>query len=195
MKFVRTGTIIFPLIVLVLVISLSAFYLVKSDKLFKASTVEATLNGNKLQVNFDLTEKDLKEAENLSRDLGVTSDWTKGISIDLENADISAFFPIKAKIAFEGDRVMLRSKDTLIKPVLREGYSLSTGSAKFDFKTDGKGFNLEAQEIATQVRQATISGQLKISKRLEALFPLLERVGRIELRVNSNTAKGEIRFK
>ncbi len=153
----------------------------------------------KLNIEFKIEEKDRQAFNEFSKNLGVDPEAFNKLSLDinpesrqrLENLlpwDLRLNIGPKS-LKFSNNEVMNPLKSGLVK----SEYNFATGSARLNYKSlGGNDFVLDLNEPEDLVKYATESGQLHLSSKLDGLFPIMEKVSRINLRVEGKQVNGEI---
>lgn len=168
------------------------------------SIAQISLNDQGLYFKFDLTSKEREEAESFIQNLGGDESLLDGFSIKLDQATLEKLapnLPIEVNVDFSPKQVKfsnnVTSSLTNALPISPEkSFTLATGSGSLLFNEfDKNSFNLKVYDPKPILEYATASSKLTLSKKLDYLFPILQKIGRIEIRASERRLSGEIELK
>lgn len=165
------------------------------------STADLYISDSQLKINFNVAE-DEKEKVNLALNkLEIDPKVLEGVGFKLNEESIKKIeevLPAKLYVNFLADGI---SFNTLNKPLLsssitKDHIEYATEGGKLDLKVKGENsFELMIEEPEVLVVEASKSGKLNLSERLDRVVPTLAKIGTIELKVNGKNISGEIKFK
>lgn len=156
---------------------------------------------NKLSIKFNILERDKKKAERFFKSLGIENELEKGFTVGLDNTSLDklgVILPVSVNLDFDEKQVKLNNRAL---PSLKSAFSasvteISTGSGRLSFKANNEtDYYLFIADPKLVLVHATGSGQLSLSKKVDGLFPILDKIGRIELRVDGKNINGFIELK
>lgn len=181
---------------------LNARTLGENFNLFEKSKVTVALDGNFLVFKFNkITQNDKPRLLNLLYKLGINQQVLNGFKIEVDEKTrnvLSDFLPLNLDMEI-GDKSLefKNSSFTSLKSaVSSDSYHLASGSASLDFTaSDDKVVRVSILEPAQILNYASGSGQLRLSPKLNGLFPILERVSKIELNINQLNFYLKVDFK
>lgn len=165
------------------------------------STADVSLGTSSLKIAFDLTKSDRSKLNKIASKLGISAEFAEGVEIGLDEKNTEQFkklLPAKVYLDIEESGIKFQSESrSNLKSVLSDStYDFATGSAKAKLKMNSDtDFTFEVENPRDALEAATSSGQMRISQRLEGIFPILEKVSTIKLRVQGKFVEGEINFK
>lgn len=188
----------FCLVIILLGLLIQQGYLPKSE-----SSADLLLTEGRINVKFNITNQDKALAEQFFKNLGDEQLFQKGISLELDKNSLnqlSASLPTSVKLYFDSDSDELSFKSSrfnlLTTSLVRHQYQYASSSASINLQVfSNQDYSLEISNPETLLKEATSSGQINLSKKAESLFPILEKIAKIELRVNGKNINGEIKLK
>lgn len=162
------------------------------------SSAKLWTENNSLKLSFALTKEDQSKMKQFNNNLGVGDDYLEGISLELDPESIqklSEFLPVNIVLTIEPKKVTFGSSilPTFASSLIKETKEFSTGEGKLKFiKSSDSEFQLVLENPDPLVQYATASGQIVLSDKLRLLFPIMDRVGTIEMLVNGKSISGSI---
>lgn len=175
--------------------------LLEKSSLNKSSSVDLAVSGAHLDLKFAIADKDQIKASQFMNNLGADPRLDQDISVELDQDSIdqlAKIMPMHLILKFEPKRLSLKSNGLALlnSAQTKYNYSLATSSASLNLVgQDETDFNLKVVEPAPLLNYGTQSGQLHISKKLDWLYPTLQKIARINIAVNGNSLNGEIELK
>lgn len=188
---ITAGIIIF----LILILFSNKFLL--SQTIHK-STANFSVQGSKLVIDFDIADIDQDSAIKLSKTLGVNTNWTGGIELELDKQSLEWIEdknPEKVYLDFSDDSISFNSSPVyaLNNVLPEERINFSTGSARLNLVRKRNGdFNLKLKDPQDLIFYATSSGKLTISEKMQILFPILNKIDTIDITLQEKSVKGRI---
>lgn len=198
---------LFSIVLLIILIILIIFLFVfqnqswVKEKLTKQSTADIFVEGNFLKINFKIKDSDQAKLNSLIANLGVSNDFLNGISLELDQsslAKLSKNLPTQVKLqitekslSFQGSNSSLLNTSLPSKSI---HYATGASDINLNFRND-ENYNLEITDPAVLAYNATSSGTLHLSSKLQGLFPILSKIAKINLAVNNKSWNGEILLK
>ncbi len=165
------------------------------------STAKIWTEGNNLKIEFILTEDDKQKMQSFNNNLGVKEDYLEGISLELDPESIkkiNEFLPVNLGLTIEPKKVSFGSSilPTFVSSLVKDSKEFATEGGKLSFtKSSESEFQLKLDNPQPLLQYATESGQIMMSDKLQLLFPIMDRVGTIEMLVNGKSISGEVRLK
>lgn len=159
------------------------------------------LNGDILELDFKITEKDKPKVDYFLKKLQVSDDVYQGIRLEIDQSfadTLQKFLPTTVDLDFGNDKLIFRNKQfpTLNSSLSQSKYEYSSGSAKLVVKSASeRAFNIEITDPKRLVESASASSHLYVSSKIEQLFPILGRIGTIKLDIDGKNLNGEISLK
>ncbi len=168
---------------------------------YPSSQMRVSSDSQALKISFDILESDRSRFENFANQLGASELFTQPISLNLDEDSlrkIAGVLPIVINLTIENNKLKLASNPKIILYSALSGQSLSyasySASLNLNFHSEHD-FKLNLKDPAVILREATRSGELKLSHKLDQLFPILTRIDTIELTVLDHTLDGEVNLK
>lgn len=175
---------------------------VSSGEIFREkSTARVWAEGSQLRVQFKVVPEDKVAMAEFNQKLGVDDDYLDGISFELDQESIvrlSNLLPLDLTLSVTGGSLKF---DNGVLPgftssLITDTIEIATGSGKLNLKRHSASeFTLDVEDPAPLLHHAVTSGQLVLSDKLAQMFPILERVSTIELRVNGKSVNGSFNLK
>ncbi len=165
------------------------------------STARVFIENNKLNIEFKVASKDKVALSQINQKLGSEDAYLEGVSIGLDETSIKKlanFLPLELDLQITPDRVEFRSGIVpgFASSLITETKEFSTGSATLKMSQySASEIKLNITDPEPLLRYATESGKFVLSDKLLPLFPILARVGTIEMSVNGKSVSGEVAFK
>ena len=161
------------------------------------SKVNISASGGQLRMQFTVAEKDQEGAARFSQSLGVSGNWQKGIEVGLDDktlTQLEPFLPLQADMSFEEKKIVLSSRSfSFLKSALpQSGTEFATGSGKLSFNGEGNNYHLKIEKPTDLLVYATSSGKLSLSKKINSVFSIGDKVATIELNLAGKNLDGEI---
>jgi hypothetical protein len=171
-----------------------------SNKLTQKSSADLKIEEKKLKLNFNITANDRQVAESFINNLGADRKVFEGISLELDDQSLTRLqpiLPVRLTLDFSSNKLSFYN---LSLPKLNSGVAgdvvnFSTESGRLRMSSKGNVFHLEIEDPNPLMKYATESGQLQLSKKLDLLFSILSKVGRMRLDVDGKSLSGEIQLK
>lgn len=192
--------VIIGIIIALLLLSISgALYYNFQNK--QKSQAQISFSDSSINISFLINPKDQIAMQQFSSNLGVGSDWTKGINFKLDQDSVkflSKIMPSKLSLSFSPKEIDFSNQGLyfLNSSLPSQSYSLATGSAHLNLEREsGENFNLTISDPKPLVEYASSSGKLYLSNQLQSLFPIMDKVATIELKVNGGNLQGSIKLK
>ena len=191
-------------ILLVTVISIFLYFDFKGKNflsylnLVDQSKANISLDGKKVIFNFKIADADWQKVQSLSTNLGINSEWVKGLSIELDENSISYIdqsLPSEVFLNFSDKKIELSSSifPSLSSALPSKRYEIATQSSSLSLLISSEtDYELNLKEPATLLKYATISGQVSLSEKLDPLFPIISKIDTIKVDVKGKNIKGEI---
>lgn len=188
-----------PLLVIVVLISVAAFLLLRQKS---QSRVYLSLDNQTLKVNFQVSPSDRAEVDDLNNRLGLDPNWTKGLTVSLDASSagyLRSELPTTLIVSFNPGLIRFHSPNRQLllqnsQPGTEYHFASSSGSLDFK-KIDQMSFSLLIHDPAVVITEASHSGSLYLSDRLQPLWPILQKVATIDLKVLGKNINGEIKLK
>lgn len=171
------------------------------SSLFPSSTAQINLEGQDVTVNFKINKEDQTKLEQFSQNLGVGNEWTKGISLSLDEQTVlllQTYLPSEVKLNIEPNKIVFSSQtkenSTFIDPQMLSTSSPSAEAQKIHMENLSDGYSVEITDPDQVLTQAVNTGQVKLSDKLtsQGLWQLLAKLDRIKLEVHGHDLSGEI---
>lgn len=165
------------------------------------STARVFTESGKVNIQFKIVKSDRNALTQFNQKLGVGEEYLKGISLDLDDVTIKKladFLPLDLTLLVTPDKVDVKSGIVpgFASSLITETKEFSTGSGKLKMSQfSSSEFKLEIADPEPLLKYATESGQFVLSDKLIPLFPILARVGTIEMSVNGKSVSGNIKVK
>lgn len=165
------------------------------------STARVFTESGKVNIQFKIVKNDKNALSQFNQKLGVGEEYLEGISLDLDDATIKRledFLPLDLTLLVTPDRVDFKSGIVpgFVSSLVTETKEFSTGSARLKLSQySAAEFKLEITDPEPLLKYATSSGQFVLSDKLWPLYPILARVGTIEMLVNGKSVSGEVILK
>lgn len=188
--------------------TLAVYYLkpLISSKLIQKSSADLIIENKQLKVNFNIVSEDQRMAASFINNLGADSKIIEGLSLDLDDGSIvklKTVLPVHLTLDISSNRLGFSTpmlSRNLSLPKLNSGVvgdttNFSTGSGKLSISAKANALHLEAEDPSPLLKYATESGQLHLSRKLDSLFPIFNKVGRIRLDVAGKSVSGVIELK
>lgn len=177
-----------------------------SDK-SSASKAEIFLEENILKINFKIAKEDEQNSRQISKKLDVTNQWISGMSMVLDDKTAKIVSdsltgptkedPLILNLQFKPESIEFSTNEkAVLKSILPEtSYTLSTDSARISYKfRSDKDFELSIDKPLEIINYATASASVRLSHKLQILFPILSKIATIDLKAVDRFIKGEITF-
>ena len=167
----------------------------------RKSEVQIERVGNQLVLHFTIVEEDQIAVQKLSEYFHVSTDWSRGIEISLDEKTLDlmeGYLPVKSSVTLEDKRIVFssRSRDFLQSALPKEDVFFATGSGKLRMSNGENQFHIQLDNPEVLFSYATESGKLSVSNKVERdLFSFAEKIGTMELRVRPNRLDGSIFLK
>lgn len=165
------------------------------------STARVFSESGDLKIQFKIVSADEKNLQIFNQKLGVSRDYIDGISLDLDAASmkkIEQFLPIDLNLVITPESISYKSGIVpgFASSLVTETKEFATDSAKLKLSQySAAEFKLEIVDPEPLIKYATTSGQFVLSDKLLPLYPILARVGTIEMSVNGKSLSGEVKLK
>lgn len=177
------------------------FYLYNSGW-FEWSKASVFVAGDYLKIDFSIAKKDKEKVNLFSKNLGISTEWSKGMGfeVDRESLDkIRSILPAEVFLNIEEKRLEFRtsSLNFLSSGVAGERIEFATGSGRLEARINNdRDFFIYIEEPKDLITHATSSGEINISMtKLNGLFPLADKVAKMDLLVKDGEIKGSINLK
>ncbi len=203
-KFNFSFGLVIPIFALLIVFLLALFFFSKNfllSQTLQKSTASFSIKGSNLKIEFDILNKDQERAKKLSKSLGVDTSWQKGIEIGLESFSLEWLenrLPLKAYLDFEENSLKFNSGPfyTLNNALPEEKMNFSTGAGNLNLTKKRNGdFSLRLKEPEVLLFYATSSGKLKLSEKIQILFPIINKIDTIDITLQEKNIKGRVSLK
>lgn len=177
-----------------------SFTAVKSVFIKGNSQALVSVDQGKVQIAFEVADKDQLAAKNLAVKLGWGS-WPKKLAVELDKenlARLSATLPARSTLSFGEDTLSLKGANPgLLKSLaIQERYELATDSGKAILEIRDEGdYILSIDNPSLLMAYATVSGKLYLSNKIIHILPTLSKVGKIEMRVSGKNIDGRLILK
>lgn len=168
---------------------------------FEKSSASLSILDKKLSIKFNITNSDREIADSFAQNLGVDPTFYNGILIEVDPSTlerISGNLPSLLTVDFNPDRLTFSSpkKIKLSSSQVQNEYNFATGSSQINLKVlSDRDFELKISDPKFLVDYATHSSKLVLSQKLEPLFPIISKIGKITVKVNGKNIDGEIQLK
>ncbi len=155
----------------------------------------------KLYLEFDIKADDMPLAETYSKNLGVSTEWTRGVELVLDEVTLNQlepFLPARATVTFDDKKLILSSKShRFLKSALpKDTFSFATGSAELKVFRDENRLSVLINQPKELVVYATASGKLNLSRKIDSeLFSLADKVATIDVSLMHMSLEGELVLK
>lgn len=165
---------------------------------FSPSFVRVYLEGSQIKLQFSLQGKDQGSFSQFSRNLGIPQ-LASGVFLEVNSGSkkyLNNLLPVKLNLRITPKRVDFYSTGTTLRSTLVGSENqLATLSGKLDLKSNSnRDFSLEIDNPADLVKEATLSGQIYLSKQFDPLL-VLGKIAKISMRVNGSYINGKIILK
>lgn len=170
-------------------------------QVLERSQAKVYLEGNSLKFDFDISKKDQEDFEAFSKNLGVDSAWSKGITLELNQESIDLIdqnLPALVYLTFSPNQVTFSSGDIsfLNSSLPTKNYEIATSSGRASLKVNSEqDYSLEVKDPSPLLKMATSSSRLYISSEIEDLLELSSKIDTINLQVKNQSLSGFIRLK
>lgn len=164
------------------------------------SRVELSLEEKILNLKFTINPQDEAGLLVFNQKLGISEDWTKGISLELDESitsQIGSSFPNQLKLNFQDNKLEFSSDGLSYgNPLSSKTFSLATNSASFQVNAkSAQDFTIDIFDPNQVVYLATNSGKLRLADQANLIFPILSRIARINVRMQNKVVNGYIQLK
>lgn len=168
---------------------------------FEKSTATASLDGHFLNLKFNVLPKDQEIALRFLSTANLSPELLKGFSVELDDSSIdkiSTILPAESSVIVSPKVITVLGK---VKKDLKSAESakvqnFATNSGKLKYtKISDSTFTLHLENPAALLVEATTSGKITLSKKIDSLMISLQKVSTIELEVNGKSVSGEIVLK
>lgn len=172
----------------------------RAEQLTGSSKVKVSLSGQKIQAEFEIAPFDRDNLENFSRRLGVSDEFVKGVSLDIdeETAEkLEAFLPAEASMRVLPDRVEFSGNGREASEISIDDETLQSAALGGALKVEelgGGNFRIEIDNPKQVLSEATASGKLRLSPSLTTaeFWQLIAKVARIKLKVGGHSLEGVV---
>lgn len=168
---------------------------------FEKSTVSASLDGNFLNIKFNVLPKDREVALRFLSTANLSPELLKGFSVELDDDSInklSTILPSESSIIISPNTITFfgKNKKGLKSAESAKVQSFATNSGKLRYSKFGDStFTLQLKDPAVLLHEATSSGKIILSEKISPLMISLQKVSTIYLEVNGRDISGEIVLK
>lgn len=165
------------------------------------SQIEITRVEDRLFFEFKIDSEDQQKVEEVSKKLGVSTDWTRGVDLTLDRGTLDAldqYLPLKSAVEFEDNKIKLTSRSVkfLESALPKESITFATGAATVRVFHDDSQINVLMNNPKDLVIHATASGNLSVSSKVEeVVFSIADKIATIDLRLKHKSLDGEIVLK
>lgn len=172
----------------------------RSSVMIDMAESDSTRSG-RLVFHFKIIDQDKPKIEMLNRRLGISGQWTDGVSLALNNeslVQIAPLLPIEADVRFEDNQILFSKVglSSLNSALPDEQFEFASGSGVLRLKSQNvQNFNLTIVDPGVVLKAASDSGKLYVSRQLSGAEPLLSQVKEIDLEVNGDSLLGKVVIK
>lgn len=161
----------------------------------RQSEANITLEGQDLDLTFNILPQDQQMANEFSQSLGVDNSWEQGIKVVISSQAedfIKNYLPLKVNLNFTAKRLQFSSEPnnaSLTEPNLIP--ATSSAGVKLGELTDS-GYQVEIDDPSLVFNQAAERGQIRISPKAAAIWQLLAKLAKITVKLRPHSLIGEI---
>lgn len=215
MKFKKKNRILFLLILLTTTIFLVTLFgisieIQKKGRLWvktwlgryhQKSIAYLQLKDNDLEISFQIEDADKEKLDRLITDFKIGENWQKGIVLSLDSQSkqfLTELLPVKLDLTFSDGSMNFTTPAifTLNSSLSGEKYEYATGSGKLTLdKKSERDFNIKIYSPGDLLKGATESGKLHLSSKLFNIFPILDRIDKIDITVQNKNINGKVEYK
>lgn len=165
------------------------------------SSADVFIEGNHLNFKFKIVKKETQNFGQFAQNLGVNVSVFENLSIELDKDSlekISPILPVTLFLEFEPKSVKFSDKSLspLKSAISKSEFEFATGSGKLVLNAkSAQDFYMKLTDPKPLLEYATASGQINLANKTYAMFPILEKIARMELRVNGRYVSGEVILK
>lgn len=165
------------------------------------STAEISVEGDDLKIKFNVIPSDQVKIKKFSENLGISEEWINGLQISLNDDIIEEAKKITpSRVTLDIEEKQIKVKSSLLSGLQSglpdKSVNYSTGSARLVLEgNNSQDFSIEATNPHGLLVDATSSGKLMASPKLNKLFELSTRIDKIELKVHNKNINGQINLK
>ncbi|MBI4039844.1 hypothetical protein HY389_00630 [Candidatus Daviesbacteria bacterium] len=190
----KSWKIYLPIILATIVVVVAVvFFAFLKNRLFPSSTARIYLEGQILKVNFKIVSQDLPKIEQFSQNLGISSSWTQGITVTLDEASIAKlqpYLPQEVNLSVGERKLLLQNTNpptTLVSSLPKQNQEIATGGGRLKLNAfASQGYEIEISSPSGLLNEATRTGSLKLSKKLDDWLGLVDKIANIKVRMSQN---------
>ncbi len=175
---------------------------VYSGELWKEkSQARVFMEDGSLKISFQITADDRKVLQTFNQKIGLKDEYLDGIAVKLDavtTQKLQDFLPVQLVLQIDSDSIRFQSGlvTGFASSLVSETKEFATESGKLKYvQYSPTEFQLKITEPYPLIKYATSSGQFVLSDKLLQVYPILERVGTIEMSVNGKSLSGEVKLK
>lgn len=165
------------------------------------SYANLSIKDDKLKLTFEIYDNDLSKSKSLLNKLELPEKILDGLSFEINDQSLEVLKPIlPAKLNLEikdGEfEFNNHTLPNLKSSTLGNVQVFATDSGKLESRVqDLKNYNIKIKNPYEVYKYATSSGKLRQSAYMEAIFPTLSKIDRIEIEVSNGKIKGKVKIK
>lgn len=165
------------------------------------SSAKIWTENQSLKFKFQITSNDKAAINQFNQKLGIGNEYLDGISLDLDPEtikELNNFLPVDVTVKITPESINFSNGGTsgIVSSLVGDAKEYSTGSGKLRYRQSlDTEFQLEITDPEPLLKDATASGKFVLSDKLQPLFPILARVGTIEMNVSGKSVNGNISLK
>ncbi len=139
--------------------------------------------------------------QTFNQKIGLKDEYLDGIAVKLDAVTaqkLQDFLPLHLVLQIDSDSIRFQSGlvTGFASSLVSETKEFATESGKLKYvQYSPTEFQLKITEPYPLIKYATSSGQFVLSDKLLQVYPILERVGTIEMSVNGKSLSGEVKLK
>lgn len=167
----------------------------------ESSSAEVFVDNGRLTFKFKIVKKDELNTGQFAQNLGIKNSVFENFSLELDKNSldkIGPILPVKVDLDITPKRIWFSNTglNPLKSGLSKTTYNFATRSGKLDLKVNSpQDFDMQIIDPKVILEDATSSGKINLTSKSYAMFPILAKIDRIELRVNGRNVSGEIMLK
>lgn len=165
------------------------------------SSAELSTENSKLVIKFNIVSKDQEVAKQFLSNLGGDESILQGMKLELDDQSaerLRQVVPVELNLDIEPKKISFSNQRLphLNRGESEKSFEFATESGRIKYKSSGgTSIDLEIEDPEPLLKYATESGQMSLSNKIDGLFPIMGKVGRIKLEVDGKRVGGEIELK
>lgn len=199
---------VFASLLILLAVILAAIFLQSdwptnflTDQFLKKSTAQVFIDQGKLYLQFTITPSDQAAVAQFTNNVGWSDHWLQGISLTVDQATLDRLatsLPAELRLQFTDRSLSFRSSNlSLVRPLIgQQSLRIASGSSELEFTArSDSDYYLRVVDPQPLLAQATSSGVVSLSQKVEPLFLSLKKIAEVIVRVDGKYIEGEVILK